>query len=177
MEMTAYLFYPLAFILIYFASMVVLKTNPIFSSLYLALTMIGLAFVFFLLKSFFIAGVQLIVYAGAVIVLFVMVLMMFDVKKDDDSFLKSSLSAFFKVIVTGLIGGLIIGTVMLSLSTIKSLPSFNQYNGKEMTVTMIADVLFTKYVFAFEALGVLLLVVAIGAVVISRVKGGTHAKS
>ena len=66
-------FYFVALFLLFFAYRTVTSANPIHSSLYLALTMILLAGVYFTLGAPFIAGVQLIVYAGAVMVLFVMV--------------------------------------------------------------------------------------------------------
>lgn len=177
MDVSPFIFYPIALALIFFASMVVLKTNPVFSSLYLALTMIGLSLVFFLLQSFFIAGVQLIVYAGAVIVMFVMVLMMFDLKQEEDPGLQDGFFVVAKVTITGLVGGLFIGAILLSVGTLKTLPFYAGAKPAEITTKLIAKKLFTHYAFAFEALGVLLLVVAIGAVVVSRIKGGTHAQS
>ncbi|MEQ1665008.1 MAG: NADH-quinone oxidoreductase subunit J, partial [Bdellovibrionales bacterium] len=86
LESTSVLFYIMALIIIVSAACVVLVPNPIYSALSLAGSMIGLGFVYFLLGAEFVAGVQLIVYAGAVMVLFVMVLMLFDLKKDVKTF-------------------------------------------------------------------------------------------
>jgi len=94
MEVTPTMFYLMSAIVVAFSVLVIVLPNPIYSALSLAGSMVGLAFVFFLLEAYFIAAVQLIVYAGAVMVLFVMVLMLFDLKKE--------VQAFSKGIVQGL---------------------------------------------------------------------------
>ena len=88
------LFYFLAMAIIIFSLAVIMSPNPIYSALFLALTMITLAFMFFMLNAPFIAGVQLIVYAGAVVVLFVMVMMLFDLKKEKEAFAKGKFTGF-----------------------------------------------------------------------------------
>ena len=70
------LFFISAFLAVGSALSVVLQTNPIYCALSLALTMISVAALFASMHAWFVAGVQLIVYAGAVMVLFVMVLML-----------------------------------------------------------------------------------------------------
>ena len=72
------LFFILAAMTVGSALVVILASNPIFCSLALAMAMISVAGIFASLNAWFVAGVQLIVYAGAVMVLFVMVLMLFD---------------------------------------------------------------------------------------------------
>src|SRR5687768_7680967 len=95
-------FYLLAVFLIFFAYKVVSSPNPLHSALYLVLTMLGLAAAFFNLGAQFIAGVQLIVYAGAVMVLFVMVLMLFDLKAEIRSFSRGLISGMLKIMAAGL---------------------------------------------------------------------------
>src|ERR1700751_5752381 len=90
-------FYSIALFLIFFAFKTITSVNPIHSGLYLALTMIGLARVFFQLDAQFIAVVQMIVYAGAVMVLFVMVLMLFDLKTELRAFSRGLFSGFLKI--------------------------------------------------------------------------------
>ena len=82
MSADAFLFWLLAMITVVSGLTVVLVTNPVYSALSLAMTMVGVAGLFVTLNAYFIAGVQLIVYAGAVMVLFVMVLMLFDLKHE-----------------------------------------------------------------------------------------------
>lgn len=167
-------FYTMAIFLLVFAYQTITATNPIHSALYLALTMIGLAGVFFQLDAQFIAGVQMIVYAGAVMVLFVMVLMLFDLKTELRAFSKGLFSNFLKIFSAATLVGFSLKAAKLSVSGIEEAPAkpLSQYN----VTKDLSMLLYTKYLFAFEVLGILLLVVAIGVVAVSRIKGGTHAK-
>ena len=79
---SAVFFYLLAAIILIFSYKTITSNNPIHCALYLVITMINLAFLYFGLEAPFIGGVQLVVYAGAVMVLFVMVLMLFDLKSE-----------------------------------------------------------------------------------------------
>ena len=166
-------FYSMASFLIFFAYRTITSVNPIHSALYLALTMIGLAGVFFQLNAHFIAGVQMIVYAGAVMVLFVMVLMLFDLKTEVRAFTRGLFSGFLKIFCAAIMAGFAFGAATNSIGIIDEEPP------KILAATATRDLsilLYTKYIFAFEALGILLLVVAVGVVAVSRIKGGTHAK-
>lgn len=154
---------------------VVLLANPIFAAISLAGTMVGLAALFFILGAHFIAGVQLIVYAGAVMVLFVMVIMLFDLKAETRTFSRGLITGALKVGGVGILAGLIAGSIYMSLDMIAL--GANAPNTGEMLLSptqQLGMLLFTQYVFGFEALGVLLLVVAIGCVALARSKGGTH---
>ncbi len=166
-------FYSLAMFLIYFAYKVITVPNPIHSALYLALTMIFLAGAFFNLGAHFIAGVQLIVYAGAVMVLFVMVLMLFDLRSEIRSFSRGLISGALKVMSAALLAGLALGAANSSVALFDPAPT----PAVPQDVTrQLGILLYTKYLYAFEVLGILLLVVAVGVVAVSRMKGGTHAK-
>ena len=96
------------------------STNPAYSALYLSLSMVLLSFIFFLMSAPFLAGLQLIIYAGAVIVLFVMVLMLFDLKKEGERFFNRS-AWIWPVFLFGLFSGLI------SLSSFFQSPSKNEF--------------------------------------------------
>ena len=166
-------FYSLSIFLIYFAFKTITVPNPIHSALYLVLTMIGLACAFFNLGAQFIAGVQMIVYAGAVMVLFVMVLMLFDLKAELRSFSRGLFSGGLKVMSAALLAGLAIGAANSSIAILDT-PEAPHPAGD--VTRQIGILLYTKYLYAFEALGILLLVVAVGVVAVSRMKGGTHAQ-
>ena len=169
-----YLFYILAAITLIAGLGVILAANPIYSAFLLAVTMVAMAGIFYSLGAFFIAAVQLIVYAGAVMVLFVMVLMLFDLKTETKTFSKGVVSGALKIASAGLLLGLIMGSVWLASSGAQQAISVDA--SKSMDATRdLAGVLFTNYLFGFEAIGVLLLVIAIGAVTLSRIVGGTHA--
>lgn len=167
-------FYTLAMFLILFAYKTISSPNPLHSALYLVLTMIGLAGAFFNLGAQFIAGVQMIVYAGAVMVLFVMVLMLFDLRTELEAFSRGLISGAFKVMAAALLAGLALGAANSSVAVLENAepaaaPSVD-------LTRQLGILLYTKYLYAFEVLGVLLLVVAVGVVAVSRMKGGTHAQ-
>ncbi len=173
MMMEAIAFYMLAGFLIFFSYKVISVPNPLHSALYLVLTMLGLASAFFNLGAQFIAGVQVIVYAGAVMVLFVMVLMLFDLKTEIRSFSRGLISGALKVMSAALIAGLALGGARSSV-TVLDAPAGAAVPGD--VTRQLGILLYTKYLFAFEILGILLLAVAVGVVAVSRMKGGTHAR-
>jgi NADH-quinone oxidoreductase subunit J len=171
------LFWILALLTIAGALTVVLVTNPIYSALALAMTMVGVSALFVTLNAYFLAGVQLIVYAGAVMVLFVMVLMLFDLKHELEAFSRGKVSGALKVACVGILAGLIVGAIYMSTNAMTAAPLADAK--AEMagdSTKQLGQMLFSQYLFGFEALGVLLLIVAVGAVALSRSKGGTHAK-
>ena len=175
MDASTIMFYVLALILIACSFKAITSDNPVFCALYLAGTMVTLSFMFFTLGAPFIAAVQLIVYAGAVMVLFVMVLMLFDLKKEVRAFAQGKVTGVLKIASAGLLCGFI------SLVMVVSTDLFGNSQVPALTAPStptkdLAALLFSEYLFAFEALGVLLLLVAVGAVAVSRIKGGTHAR-
>ncbi|MCM2281160.1 MAG: NADH-quinone oxidoreductase subunit J [Bdellovibrionaceae bacterium] len=174
LELADYTFYFLAALVLISGIAVITAQNPIFSALWLALTMIGVAGIFVSLDAWFVAGVQLIVYAGAVMVLFVMVIMLFDLRHEIHAFSRGILSGFLKLASAGIVLGLIVGTVYRSAETVFAPPPVETDKMADVTKAL-ANTLFTKYIFSFEVIGVLLLVIAIGAVTLSRIRGGTHA--
>ncbi|MGE3973077.1 MAG: NADH-quinone oxidoreductase subunit J [Bdellovibrionales bacterium] len=167
------LFYLLALTAFVSAVGVVIVQNPIFSALFLAVTMIAVAGLFFTLEAYFIAGVQLIVYAGAVMVLFVMVVMLFDLKKEIQIMSGSLASTVLKAAGAGSILGLLLGGFEVTRAALDA--GINSQNLPHIGVREIGQLLFSKYIFAFEIVSVLLLLVAVGAVAVARSRGGTHA--
>lgn len=186
MTADAFLFWFLALVIIGSGLSVILMANPIYSALSLALTMCGVAAVFVTLNAYFLAGVQLIVYAGAVMVLFVMVLMLFDLKHEMQAFARGKVTGALKIASVGVLAGLIVGAVTMGIKmaqnpaavadTAANVAGSPTAAVKIDTTKALAENLFFKNVFGFEALGVLLLVIAVGAVSLSRSRGGTHAR-
>lgn len=170
------LFYFLQFLILASALGVVLMPNPIFCALMLAISMIGISALFFSLEAYFVAGVQLIVYAGAVMVLFVMVIMLFNLKSETQAFTKGLLSKVLKTSLSVLIFALIASSVSMSFSDLNA-SQLQPYENAMRSIKELSALLFTKYVFAFEAISVLLILVIVGAVTLARAKGGTHASN
>lgn len=170
------LFYFLQFLILASALGVVLMPNPIYCALMLAVSMISISALFFSLEAYFVAGVQLIVYAGAVMVLFVMVIMLFNLKNETMAFTKGMLSKILKVSLSTLIFALIASSLSMSFADLNS-SQLQPYESAMRSVKELSALLFTKYVFAFEAISVLLILVVVGAVALARAKGGTHASN
>lgn len=173
MTADVFLFWFLALVTVLSAILVITQANPIFSALALAMTMVGVAALFASLEAYFLAGVQLIVYAGAVMVLFVMVLMLFDLHHELRAFSRGVLAGAVKLATVGLFAGLIVGGIIMTKP--QSLPVLEKAAISSDNTAALGQLLFSHYLFGFEALGVLLLIVAVGAVALSRSKGGTHA--
>lgn len=173
MTAEGFIFWFLALVTMASALSVVMMSNPIYSALSLAMTMVGVSALFVTLNAFFIAGVQLIVYAGAVMVLFVMVLMLFDIKEELRHYSSGKVTGGLKLAAVGALGGLLVGAALVGGAAEQATET-----GKLIAdpTKALGELLFTKYIFIFEALGVLLLVIAVGAVALARSRGGTHAK-
>ena len=154
------LFFFFSTLVVYGALVTVLHKNPVICALHLAGSMLALAGLFFILGAHFIAGVQVVVYAGAVMVLFVMVVMLFDLNKKEELKFKNPWIRFFSLLF---LTGLTAGVFPLSLHWFKPVA------GKELLPANTAELsrlLFTDYVFAFEAIGALLLFIAVGSAVL-----------
>jgi NADH-quinone oxidoreductase subunit J len=171
----AVIFYILATVVMFSAIAVVLMPNPIYAALMLAITMTSVAAIFFNLNAYFLAGVQLIVYAGAVMVLFVMVLMLFNLKEERQAFSKGVAGFLLKMAASGFILGIILSSVHITLGVLNRGAAKGAVTDGLVSTKELALTLFTKYVVQFESVGILLLVVLIGAIALARSKGGTHA--
>ncbi|HEY8271158.1 MAG TPA: NADH-quinone oxidoreductase subunit J [Pseudobdellovibrionaceae bacterium] len=175
MTADSFLFWMLAAVTLCSGLAVVVISNPIYSALCLAMSMVGVSALFATLGAYFIAGVQMIVYAGAVLVLFVMVLMLFDLKTELVTFSRGKISGLLKIATVGVLAGFLAGAFSMTIE-------FAEKTGAATTVPTpdtskaLGTLLFTKYILGFETLGILLLVIAIGVVGLARSKGGTHAK-
>ena len=132
--------------------------------LFLVLTIISMAGLFVLLHAFFLASVQVLVYAGAVMVLFLFVIMLLDLKEEERRKIKKA----------GFITGLLAVTAIVGLFVRSLLAA---HPGKDLPVpTAVGDtatlgkMLFTNYLLPFEIVSVHLLVVLVGAGYLARAK-------
>lgn len=167
--MEAVIFYVLATITVVSALCVVLLRRPIHNILFMIMTMIGLAALYILLHAEFVAMVQLVVYAGAVMVLFLFVIMLLNLEQMP--FIDDPRAARWW-------GGiaLAVAFVVLILPVIKAFspqpagPTAVGPVGAISNTQVIARELFTTYLLPFEIASVLLLAAIIGAVIIARRK-------
>jgi NADH-quinone oxidoreductase subunit J len=137
--------------------------SPVTSAMFLVLTIISMACLFVLLHAFFLAAVQIIVYAGAVMVLFLFVIMLLDLKEEARRRIK-----FF-----GFAAGIIsVGAIAALL--LKSLASLKTDAASPPTIEgetyALGKLLFTQYTLPFEVVSVLLLVAMVGVILLSKKK-------
>jgi len=136
--------------------------NPVTSAMFLVLTIVSMAGLFVLLHAFFLAAVQIIVYAGAVLVLFVFVIMLLDLKEEQRRKVK------FFGLAAGLVSvGTLVGIFVKSLASIRPNAAEPALEGETFA---LGKLLFTQYTLPFEIVSVLLLVAMVGVILLSKKK-------
>jgi NADH-quinone oxidoreductase subunit J len=166
------LFIIIGLITIVCALCVVFQKNPIYSAIFLIQTMVSLAVLYILLHAQFIAAVQIMIYAGAVMVLFVFVIMLLNLSKADVEGGKDKLM-FQKVsaILLGLILFVVIGVVTLKTVFLGTKGEYTPERINEIGNTqLVGKLLFTDYVFPFEIASILLFAAVLGAIVLAKKK-------
>src|ERR1700678_4574853 len=161
---TPFFFYLLAGIMLIGGIMVITRKNPVHSALALIVTLLAQASIYLMLYAPFVAGVQIILYAGGIMVLFLFVIMLVNI---DRSIRERQFNSQWVVglIAATALGGLFIAvyTKGTSIFPEHALPMIENDNTQK-----IATMLYGQYMFAFEIASLLLLVAIIGAVVMAK---------
>ncbi len=161
-------FYALSAVAIASALLMVTRRSPVISALYLIVNFFCLAGLYLTLHAQFIAVIQIIVYAGAIMVLFVFVIMLLNL--GDERRLMEGMS-YKKVVAVGLVAGLLTELIYILGTSWTILPPSNYDRATEIgTVEYIGHQLFTAYLFPFEVTSILLLVAIVGAIVLAKRK-------
>jgi NADH-quinone oxidoreductase subunit J len=148
----------------------VLSHHPVASLLFLVLTFFSLAAIYVLLGAHFIAAIQIVVYAGAIMVLFLFVIMLLNLGHDYRADLRGVGWAVVGAVAAGVVGWLVWhsfgapGAVIDRSGTQSIAASVERLNA----VGAIAHPLFNDYLVPFELVGILLLVAIIGAVLLAK---------
>jgi len=170
MSVAAIAFYVFAAVIVASAVVVVSARNTVHSVLFLILAFVNAAALFLLLGAEFLAMILMIVYVGAVAVLFLFVVMMLDINSTE---LREGFQRYLPV-------GALVGLVLLAelifvvgawqlapgLEAAVQLPMAAEAAGKTNTAAL-GDVIYTRYIYAFQAAGMVLLVAMIGAIVLT----------
>ncbi|MBK7958262.1 MAG: NADH-quinone oxidoreductase subunit J [Bacteroidetes bacterium] len=159
------IFFFLAAFTVVMASLVVFSKNPVHSVLFLILTMFGIAGHYLSLNAQFLAVVHIIVYAGAIMVLFLFVIMLLNLNKESEP--RKTLWWQLGAVIGG--GSLMLTLIASFQSTIK-LPIAHEIDSNIGLVKPLGKVLFTEYVVPFEISSVLFLAALVGAVLIGQRK-------
>lgn len=157
------IFYFVAFLSIFFALMTIFTKNPVHSVLYLVITFFTFTVHYILLNAQFLAVVNFIVYMGAIMVLFLFVLMLLNLNKDTEP-LKSNLVKFMGVIA----GMCLLVTLAGSLRVLESSEPIVLKNPDIGLVGNLGKVLFSDFLLPFEISSILLLTAMVGAVLLAK---------
>jgi len=167
MIVAAFFFYLFACICVASAVMVIASRNPVHSVLFLILAFVNAAGLFVLMGAEFLAMILVVVYVGAVAVLFLFVVMMLDV---DFAELKQGVLQYLPIGL--LIGGIFLAELLLVVGSWAIGPGIPQAIAAKIPTNVsnteaLGLVLYTRYAYFFEAAGIILLVAMIGAIVLT----------
>ena len=165
---TPFFFYLLSGLAIAGGLLVITRRNAVHSALALIVTLLAVAGLFLMLYAPFVAGVQIIVYAGGIMVLFVFVIMLInmDVSLHQVQFNRQW---FVGILISLVVGAQLVLAVVISESKVYfGIPAPS--SALEPSTQLVGKVLFSEYMLPFEVASILLLVAMIGAVVMAKKK-------
>ncbi len=171
MSISEALFYLLSFLALLGAVMVVFSKNPVHSVLYLILTFFSLSGHYVLLNAQFLAAVNIIVYAGAIMVLFLFVIMFLNMKGQGES-MAPLMARLAAVVAGGLLLVIMTGIIKDAEAVTNASTNLAGYNAGTGLVENLGQVLYTKYLVPFELASVLFLAAIVGAVLIGKREPG-----
>ena len=169
MLLQALAFYVFAAVVVASGAMVVVSRNPVYSVLFLILAFFNAAALFVLIGAEFIAMILVIVYVGAVAVLFLFVVMMLDIN------IVELREGFLKYLPVGaMIGVVLFAEILLGLGVLgtgsATMTALNEQGAQVLAIDntrAIGRVLYTQYFYLFQVAGIVLLVAMIGAIVLT----------
>jgi NADH-quinone oxidoreductase subunit J len=163
--MSPFLFWIFALMMLVFGAAVIINRNPVASALSLVVSFLALAALFISLDAYFIGIIQVLVYAGAIMVLFLFIIMLLDLRLEVRR--KMNIVAFAGGIAVALAFFIQIYSVIGQLSAARqAFPPLA--SAKTDDVHNVGLLLFTNYTLPFQIIGVLVLVATIGVVVLSK---------
>jgi NADH-quinone oxidoreductase subunit J len=162
---TTFFFYLLSGIAILGGILVITRKNPVHSALALILTLLALAGLYLMLYAPFVAGVQIILYAGGIMVLFLFVIMLVNLERSqkEEQFNQQWIAGILAAVA---LGGLFIGMYVKGKQAL--LPAHAVQLPEQSNTQQVAVLLYGNYMFSFEIASLLLLVAIIGAVVMAK---------
>jgi NADH-quinone oxidoreductase subunit J len=182
-DLQTILFFLFAALALLSAIMMIFHRNPVYSAIFLIVTLFALAGFYVLLNAPFLASVHIIVYAGAIMVLFLFVIMLLNLKRDPirerSKLARRAFAAFLVIVLLAEIGILIgapffTGTAESGTGQTAGGAIVGLANGSSTDSTVVGNTanigreLFTTYLLPFEIASVLLLVGIIGAVILAK---------
>ena len=170
--MATFVFLYFAAVIVMAASLVVVLRNPIYSALSLLVMFFHVAGLYVTLHAEFLAAIQIIVYAGAILVLYLFVVMLLNVKREEQFNQQGPVALFLGVV---LLTEAVLLTVSRGFAVATPDPVPEGAARAVGNTESIGEVLYSTYLFPFEIASLILLVAMIGAVILSK-KGIMEAK-
>ena len=163
--MSPFLFWAFALLTLIFGAAVVINRNPVASALSLVVSFLGLAALFMSLNAYFVGIIQVLVYAGAVMVLFLFIIMLLNLRAEESRRINWLASAGGVAVAL-----ILVGQIFSVISHLKIAQNpFPPLAGSTTDdVRNIGALLFTNYNLPFQIVGVLVLVATVGVVLLSR---------
>jgi len=166
--MMGFFFFTIGAVTLVSAILVITLRNPVHSALSLVLTFFSLAGLYVLLNAQFLAAIQVLVYAGAIMVLFLFVIMLLNLEKEKKTREKHPLQKAFGVTIAILLlavmGSVVAGGVLYGTKGIYTDATVSSIGNTKA----IASLLFTDWVLPFEITSILLLAAIVGAIVLAK---------
>ena len=156
-------FFVLAALAVIGAVSLILQKHPIHSALSLIVVMVALAGLYLLLGAEFVAAVQIIVYGGAIMVLFVFVIMLLNAGVEEHTSVSKMAGAPGLLLVVAL-AGVVAATIAQSSESVQIVPQ----TGEISSTLGISNMIFREFVYPFELTSFLILVAVLGATVLAQ---------
>jgi NADH-quinone oxidoreductase subunit J len=147
----------------------VLSRNAVHSALWLALTMLSLGVFYVIQEAPFLGAVQIIVYTGAIMILFLFVLMLVG-RDTSDSVVETLRGQRVAAILLGIGFAGLVGAGIARATEGRVAPGLDRADGSTRNIPAIAELLFTRYLLAFEVTSALLITAAVGAMVLAHIE-------
>ena len=167
----AIFFYGFATVAIVSGLLMVLMKNPVVSAIYLVVTFFSVAGLFVMLSAQLLAALQVVVYAGAIMVLFLFVIMLLNLNRTSFTSYKLFFTKLLAMAVTVVVVLVFVGVVEdLSQDQAQTLSAEDAYSitPEDNQVQTLGEILFTRYIYPFEIMAVMLLAAIIGAVLLTK---------
>jgi len=159
-----FFFFFFATLLVFTSLMVIILRNPLSCAFFLVLSFVNLAGLYVMLEAHFLAAAQILVYAGAIMVLFIFVIMLLNLGREQKGLLDKNKQQILAVFAGG--------ATFLGMFFVywKSSPKISSDSVAQNfgTIQAVGQIMFSKYLIPFEIVGVFLLVAAVGAVLLAK---------
>ncbi|MFQ5606997.1 MAG: NADH-quinone oxidoreductase subunit J [Candidatus Zixiibacteriota bacterium] len=149
------------------AFMMIWQRNPVASALFLILSLVSQAVLYIMLDAVFVGALLVIIYAGAIVTLFLFVIMLLNLRGEQFVDQSVGVRRYLKLLIAGLVGAELV-YIVAKTSPVKL--AFTELVGPLATfgdINPVAELLYSKYLYGFELTSILLLVAIVGAVILA----------